>query len=213
MKRPRLFLFFFVAITVILFVLNHCLYLQHPSPSLSKPAHSERLSKIPPFKSGEKFIYRVTYNGIYAGGIELEYLGFRNIDNKSVDVIGLSSDVKILKLFSIQTKERLYIDSDTHLPLKVERGVKFLGRHEEILEEYNQEEGYVKLTKLDAKRKEEKKIEVKAPIHNVIALLYFFPQDIKLNLGETLSFNLPTQRISIKVRAIKVLDTLTRFMS
>lgn len=204
MKFPKLFLLFAVAIIVIVFVLSHCGCLSYPS--LNGPAHSERLSKILPFKPGEKFIYKVRYNGIYVGRIEWEYLGKQNIDNKLVDVIGLSSDVKILKLFSIQSKEKLYIIADTHLPLKVEREVKFLGKQEKILEEYNQKEGYVKIAKLDAKGKEEKKFEVKAPIHNIIALLYFFPQDIKLNLGDSFSFNLPTQEITIKVIALQMLD-------
>lgn len=203
MKFPKPFLLFAVAIIVILFVFSHSGCLSYPS--LNRPAHSERLFKISPFKSGEKFIYKVNYNGIYVGRIEWVYLGKQNMDNKLVDAISLFSDVKILKLFSIQSKEKLYIDSDTHLPLKVEREVKYLGRQEEILEEYNQKEGFVKIAKKDAKGKEEKKLEVKAPVHNIIALLYFFPKDIKLTLGESLSFNLPTQKISIKVVALEIL--------
>lgn len=209
MRFPKLFLI--VAITVILFILSQCPYFGYSM--ISNLFYSENLFKNSPFELGEKFTYKVDYNGVYMGRIEGVYLGKQNIDNKIAYTISLLSDVKILKVFSLQSKEKLYIDSDTHLPLRVEREVRYLGRYEEILEEYNQKDGFVKIIKKDGKRKEEKRLEVKAlypgyrrGIHNVIALLYFPPKDIKLNLGESFSFNLPTQKISIKVVAFEILD-------
>lgn len=191
-----------LALIIIVMNFNQC---------LSEPILSESTQlnyrEDSPFKLGEKFIYKVTFNGIYVGRIEWEYLGRLSIDNKLVEVLSLSSNVKILMLFSIQTKEKLYIDSDRHLPLRVERQVKFFGKQERILEEYNQKENYVKITTVVAKRTEEKVIRIEAPIHNAIALLYFFPKEIKLRLGESSSFNLPIQKISIKVTALKMLDT------
>lgn len=205
MKTPNRSLSAFILIlALIIIVMNFNQCLSGPILYESTQPHYQEDS---PFKLGEKFIYKVTFNGIYVGRVECEYLGRTTINNKLLDVLSLSSNVKILMLFSIQTKEKLYIDSDTHLPLKVERQVKFFGKQERILEEYNQKENYVKITKVVAKRTEEKVIRIKTPIHNAIALLYFFPKEIKLRLGESSSFNLPTQKISIKVTALKTLDT------
>jgi hypothetical protein len=176
-------------------------------PILNKPTPLHYQTNFP-FKLGEKFVYKVNLNGIYVGRIRWEYLGRLSRGNIWIDVLSLSSNVKILKLFFIQTKEKLYIDSHTHLPLRVERQVRFFGRREEILEEYNQKENYVRITKVVASKTEEKIIHIKAPIHNVIALLYFFPKDIKLRLGRSSSFNLPTQKINIKVTTLKMFDTL-----
>lgn len=205
MKTPNKSLSAFILI----FILN--IIVMNFNECLSRPILNESTQldyqENSPFKLGEKFNYKVNFNGIYVGRIEWEYSGRLGIDNKLVDVLSLSPNVKILKLFSIQTEEKLYIDSNTHLPLKVERQVKFFGKQEKILEEYNQKENYVKITKVDAKGTEEKIIELKAPIHNMIALLYFFPKDIKLRLGESFSFNLPTQKMRIKVTALKMLDT------
>jgi len=205
MKTPNKWLSTFIlifALVIIVVNFNECL-------SGSNLGESTQLvyQEKSPFKLGEKFLYKVNFNGIYVGRIEWEYLGSLRMDNKLVNVLRLSSNVKILKLFSIQTIEKLYIDFDTHLPLKVERQVKLLGKQEEILEEYNQKENYVKITKVAASGTEEKIIKLKAPIHNMITLLYFFPRDIKLRLRESLSFNLPTQKIRIKVTALKMVDT------
>ncbi len=176
-------------------------------PILNQPMPLAPGAKISPFKVGEKFIYKVEFNGIYVGKIAWKYLGQLQMGSQLAEVVSLSSDVKILKLFSLESKEKLYIDSGTHLPLRVEREVKFFGRQEKIQEEYNQKQDYVKLIKQDAKGKKEKTIHLKAPIHNIVALLYFFPKDIKLSLGESFFFNLPTQMTNMKVTALEMLSS------
>lgn len=208
MKKLKIRLLFFVTITTLIFVfiiiLNSNGYFSKPVLEESTQIHDQEAL---PFKSGEKFNYKVKYQGIHVGKIEWEYLGRSNVDDKLVDVLSFFSNIKILELFSIQSKEKLYIDSETSLPLKVERDVKSFGNQEDILEEYNQGEDYVKITKITAKGTKEKILHIKAPIHNVIALLYFFPQDVELKLGDTFSFNLPTQKISMEVIALEIVET------
>ncbi|MBU1090729.1 MAG: DUF3108 domain-containing protein [Candidatus Omnitrophica bacterium] len=162
-----------------------------------------------PFKPGEAVSYKVKFNGIYVGDINWEYLGRANAGDKLTDVLSLSSDIKILKLFSIKSKDKLFIDSKTYLPFRIEREVNFLGKHESIIEEYNQEEGYVKISNIGPKGRKEKIIRLEAPIHNAIALFYFHPKEKELDLGVTSYFTLPTQEISIKVSTLEMLDTAT----
>ncbi|MFH1414358.1 MAG: DUF3108 domain-containing protein [Candidatus Omnitrophota bacterium] len=166
-----------------------------------------RVERDLPFKQGEKVSYKVKFSGIYVGDVNWEYLGRANVGDKLTDIISLSSDIKILKLFSIKSKEKLFIDAQTYLPQKIEREVNFLGKHESITEEYNQEEGYVKISNVGPKGRKEEIIRLEGPIHNAIALFYFHPKERELNLGETSYFTLPTQEISVKVSTLEMLDT------
>ncbi|MCX7661838.1 MAG: DUF3108 domain-containing protein, partial [Candidatus Omnitrophica bacterium] len=206
-KPPKIVLFF---IMLILSIFNHNKYILYSQDNFSFSI--KNISKDLFFGKGGKFTYKVSYNGIYVGNIECIYLGKQNIDNKLADTLELFSDVRILGFFSIQSRERLFIDSSNQLPLKVERKVKYLGKDEEILEEYSQQEGLIKITKKYAKGKTEKRLEVGAPIHNIIALLYFFPQNLKLNPGKQFVFNLPTQKINIRVKDLALFDTYEAYI-
>jgi len=153
------------------------------------------------FKIGEKFLYQVDFNGIKVGTIELEYQGRKKIDKIWQDVIRVTSNVKILKLFQIESEEVVYMDKDTYLPLKVQRKVKFLGREESILEEYQQKEGWVKIIQTKDKTTEERLIKVNPPIHNILILYFLYPLDLKDEaIGKTYEFNLPTRKISVRLK-------------
>ncbi len=135
-----------------------------------------------------------------------EYLGRREIDGQAVDVLSVSSDTKIFAFLDLTSKERVYLHSTTHLPLKVERDVVMFGRKELIEEFYDQEQGLVSIKRTPSK-KEEEVLRQDKPIHNILALLYFFPQDVDLEKSEWMVFNLPTQKIRIKMireRELKV---------
>ena len=171
--------------------------------SLGYPA-SKQEAKLPstlPFKVDEKIPYQVRFNGVKVGKIELEYKGREKVGKDLQDILVVSSDVRILGLFEIESREKVYVDVNTHLPLKVEREVKFLGRQESILEEYNQKEGWLKLTQTKGKATEERSIKVSPPIHNILILYFLYPLDLKdETIGKTYEFNLPTRKISIKLK-------------
>ena len=156
------------------------------------------------FKGEKKVIYSIFYNGIPSGYIEWEYLGRRDSEGVVVDELLVNSDTKILKLLNLTSKERVFLDSQTRLPLKVERDIVFFGRKEVISEIYNQDEGYVKIKRSNSKKTESVLYQDK-PIHNILELLYFFPQDVKLEAGKWMAFNLPTQKIKIRMVRERVL--------
>ena len=54
--------------------------------------------------------------------------------------------------------------------------------------------------------KEEEIIYQDVPIQNILALLYFFPENITLKQGEWMSFNLPTQIVKMKLLEERVLN-------
>lgn len=184
----------------------------HDSHSLTykQVKSKEKIQTKPalPFKIGEKFFYQVRFNGVRVGKIEFEYKGRMEIGKIYQDIISLNSDVKILKLFQIESKETVYVEKNTCLPLKVEREVRFLGKDEEILEEYNQKEGWIKITQIKGRTTEERLIKVSPPIHNALILYFLYPLDLKdQTIGKTLEFNLPLRRISIKIKEKRMVAT------
>ena len=158
------------------------------------------------FKNEKKLVYNVSFNGIPSGYIEWMYLGHRELEGVMVEELLVHSDTKILKLLNLISKERVFLDGKTHLPLKVERDIVFFGRKEIISETYNQDEGYVKIERSNSK-KAESVLYQDTPIHNILELLYFFPQDLRLEVGRWMVFNLPTQKVKIKMVRERILKT------
>jgi hypothetical protein len=150
------------------------------------------------FKGSDKIAYDVFYNGIPAGKIIWKYLGKEKVNGKETEVIFLDSNTKILNLLNLASKEKVFLDMNTHLPVKAERDVIFFGKQENIEEIYNQEAGSVRI--INSKHKDKAVIlHQTKPIHNILALLYFFPQDIALIKDKKLYFNLPTQKVTVKL--------------
>lgn len=150
------------------------------------------------FNGQRSLFYEVFFNGIPTGKIEWQYLGKEVVDGRQTDVILINSDTNILKLLNLESKEKVFIDSATYLPLKVERDVVFFGKKEQIKEVYNQDTGLVIITKSNTSKKQTF-LHVAKPIHNILSLLYFFPKNIELIKDKPLYFNLPTQKVSIKM--------------
>ncbi|MCF7893017.1 MAG: hypothetical protein K9L77_02500, partial [Candidatus Omnitrophica bacterium] len=136
-----------------------------------------------------------------SGYIVWKYQGQDSLENRKVDILVVESDTKILKLLDLVSFEKIYLDDQTHLPVRVERKIKLFGSKETIEEEYNQDEGEVVLTR--KKKGEVIKKEVykqDTPIHNILDLLYFFPKGVRLEekKGKWMTFNLPNQKVQIK---------------
>jgi len=156
------------------------------------------------FQSKEKLVYSVYFNGIPSGYIEWEYLGRQEVDGKTMDVLFVNSDTNIFNLLNLASKEKVFLDSATGLPLKVERDIVFFGKKEIIEEIYDQDKGQIKIKRSNSK-KPESVLHQDTPIHNILELLYFFPQDVELEAGKWMTFNLPTQKIRIKMVRERVL--------
>lgn len=156
------------------------------------------------FQSKKKLVYSVYFNGIPSGYIEWEYLGRQEIDGITVDVLSVNSNTNIFNFLNLASKEKVFLDSATGLPLKVERDIVFFGKKEIIEEIYDQDKGQIRI-KSDNSKKSKSVLHQDTPIHNILELLYFFPQDVELEAGKWMTFNLPTQKIKIKMVKERVL--------
>jgi len=150
------------------------------------------------FKDKNKLVYKVSFNGMPSGYVEWRYLGREEVVGGEADVLSIDSDTKILEFLNLTSKEKVFLDSRSHLPLKVERDIVFFGKKELIEEIYNQDEGWVKITRKNSTVKEDILYQ-DAPIRHILALLYFFPENIKFEEDKWLVFNLPTQKVKIKM--------------
>jgi hypothetical protein len=149
------------------------------------------------FKDNDTLAYKVSFNGMRVGVIEWKYLGQGKVEEKPVDILSVTSDTKILSLFDMTSSERVYLDSQTHLPLKVERDLVVSGKNEIIKEMYDQDRGQVRIIR-KGKNAGEEIYNPGKPIHNILDLLYFFPKSLELDPAKWMHFNLPTQTIRIK---------------
>ena len=156
------------------------------------------------FQNKDKLVYSVFFNGVLSGYIEWEYRGRQKVDGVTVDVLSVNSDTNIFNLLELDSKERVFLDSQTSLPIKVERDIVFFGKKEIIEETYDQERGKIKIKRKNSKEPEEM-LSQDTPIHNILELLYFFPQDVALEPDQWMIFNLPTQKIRIKMVKERVL--------
>ncbi|MDD4954953.1 MAG: hypothetical protein PHP17_02810 [Candidatus Omnitrophica bacterium] len=150
------------------------------------------------FEGSSVIRYDVLFNGIPTGKVEWQYLGKSVISGHKVDIILLNSDTNILKLLNLESKEKVYIDSTTYLPVRVDRDVVFFGKKEKIKEMYDQDTGTITIAKSNSSGKDTL-LHVEKPVHNILSLLYFFPKDIELVKNKPLYFNLPTQKVTIKM--------------
>jgi len=164
------------------------------------------------FKGKDEIVYDVSFNGMYSGQIKWKYLGTETIENETTDVLSVSSDTKILSFLDLTSKEEVFLSQSTHLPIKVKRDILMFGKKELITETYNQENGCVRIVRTNGKIKEEILYQDK-PINNILALLYFFPEDLELKEGEWMTFNLPTQKVRIKMVEEKLLKVGKKSLS
>lgn len=158
------------------------------------------------FTTSKKIRYNISFNGIPSGHIDWEYLGRDSINSREVDVLLIKSDTKILRLLNLVSSEKIYLDAKDSLPVKVERDLKLFGRAEIIKEYYDQEQGKVTIIKkTEAEEATQEVYEQDTPIHNILELLYFFPDevDLKEKQGEWMEFNLPNQKVQIRYNSIR----------
>ncbi|MEM7817088.1 MAG: hypothetical protein QXZ20_04190, partial [Candidatus Aenigmatarchaeota archaeon] len=97
------------------------------------------------FNGKNSLVYKIYFNGIYVGILEWRYLGKTVFNNSQVEVLYINSNTQILKILDLESKEKIFLDSNSYLPLKVERDIIFFGKKELIEEIYEQKKGYIKI--------------------------------------------------------------------
>jgi hypothetical protein len=145
----------------------------------------------------------VVSGGNKSGYVKWEYKGKEDLSGKTVDVLRIDSQAKILAFFDLNSHETIYLDSKNYLPARVERNLVFFGNKELIVEHYDQENGLVKVVKsVNGKPSYSETLKQNKPICHIMALLYFFPAAKGLTPGQKFDFNLPTAKVHVEVRSL-----------
>ena len=150
-----------------------------------------------PFRKGEKFLYKVKLGIFTVGSAELIFEGRDTLDGRDVYVISLES-----RLAKVYDKEKIYADVNTFNPIRVERDIDIFGKRSKILEEYDQDENYVKIQNTRKDKTTTDIIHSDESLQNVISMIYFY-RNSGLKLNSTLDFNFPTKKIKMKVSKLE----------
>lgn len=145
-----------------------------------------------PFKSGEKVTYSIKKVGVKAGEASLLIEGPVSVEGRDVFVITFTASA--LNFFD---EEKITMDPQSYLPLRVQRDLNIWGRREKITEEYFQDQGIVRIKKIAGGKETTQTIKKKGTLDNIYCFIYRYRKQGRFNIGETLTMNLPTRNVKI----------------
>lgn len=147
------------------------------------------LDSIP---TGERIVYDIKKLYLTVGKATLEYKGMVKLKDRPAVLITLKAEA-----LKFSDYEEIFLDPVTFYPIVIKREVDWLGKKEMILEEYDQKNGIVKITKEVKGKRESQTIEKTAAIDNIYGFIYRYRDKGRFQLGEKLFMNLPTQEVSV----------------
>lgn len=147
---------------------------------------------------GERITYQVRLGKLNLGTAVFEHLPYAELQGRKVNLMTFET-----RLARFTDLERIYIDPETFLPLRVERYVSTWPFPEEIIEEYDQEKYTLIIKKIKNNRQEEIVIRKDSVINNAILLPYYIRDIAKLEPGYNLMAGLPTQEFIIELVAME----------
>ena len=153
-----------------------------------------------PFKKGETIRFSVKQMAVKAGEATLVFKGETYRDGKKYTLIVFTA-----KGFNFYDEERIFVDGKTFLPQIVMRDLNIFGGREQIMEEYDQVKGTIKVTKmLEGHEPTSVVIKKNAPIDNIYGFIYRYRMQEKLVKDETFDIHLPT--LDVKISGVKDVD-------
>lgn len=145
-----------------------------------------------PFQPGEKITYAIKKYGMKAGEATLLFSGPVQLqDKKTLQIIFTASAL------NFYDQERIYVDSMTFRPIRVERDLNIWGKREKIVEDYLPGQGRVRITKAANGKTTEQTITRPGQLDNIYCFIYRYRTQGGFQTGETLTLNLPTRDVVI----------------
>ena len=148
-----------------------------------------------PFAKGEKITYTIKKMGVKAGETILVFEGQVEVHGQLAYLIYFKADGA-----NFLDEEKIFVDTKTFLPVRVERNVNVFGRKEKIIEIYDQKKYLVKIVKtMRNNRIEEQAIQKDRPIENLYGFIYRYRTEGEFTIGDALQMNLPTANVKLKL--------------
>ncbi len=202
-KRNLYLILLFIALTVALIFLLNPGRLSCFNATNLQVLGAGAPAGISPFGKGERIVYNVQLFGIKIGQAQLQFMGKTRLDNKEVELIILSTNVKNLK-----DTEKVYVDSDTFLPLRVERSIVLWGKKMNIVEEYDVKNNSVTVNKTESGKTSRQIIKSSSPLQNIISLIFLFRKNADFETGQAFKVKLPLTEFKMKMTKVAVFNAL-----
>ena len=215
-KFTYLIFFLFLLTALTYFAANRPIAVQAIVSAKGRPAsggkediYKDILSKYtrPPERIGEKIVYNIRLGKVYLGKAIFNHLAKVELGGKLVSRMTFET-----RLARFTDLEIIYSDSNSFLPLKVERDISTWPISEKIIEHYDQKNFTLTVIKKKGRKKEELVIRKDGPIHNAIMLPFYIRRlpagqagMANLDVGWSMLANLPNQRFEIKLTALEEL--------
>ncbi|MBF0618983.1 MAG: DUF3108 domain-containing protein [Candidatus Omnitrophica bacterium] len=149
-----------------------------------------------PFTKGEVIHYNVKQMGIKAGEATLKFAGDTYRDGQKYTLVIFTA-----RGFAFFDEERIFLDMATLLPKIVMRDLNISGKKENIMEEYFQDKGLVRVTKmLGDQSSSVVELKKKGPIENIYGFLYRLRMKGPVAIGMKMDLNLPTVNIVLEAK-------------
>ncbi|PIQ88852.1 MAG: hypothetical protein COV72_06135 [Candidatus Omnitrophica bacterium CG11_big_fil_rev_8_21_14_0_20_42_13] len=145
------------------------------------------------FLKNETITYGIKLRGIGIGKATLAYKGRTRLNDKDAHLIIFETNTANFK-----DRETMFADIDTFLPLRIERDIKNWGKKIYIVEEYDQDNNAVKITRVNGKRTSVRKIKQDDNIQNVILLTYLFRKIGGFEIGSDFTVTLPLSKLIMR---------------
>jgi hypothetical protein len=145
-----------------------------------------------PYGPGEKIRYAIKQSAVKVGEATLEFQGETYRDGKKYTLIVFTS-----KGFNFYDEERIFVDGATLMPLRVIRDLNIFGKKEQIMEDYDQASGTIRVTKVAHGETTEQVLKKEGAIDNIYAFLYRFRGQSEFKKDATYDLKLPTLDINI----------------
>jgi len=161
--------------------------------NLSSPKEERPIQHV-----GEKIIYDVKLGKVCLGRAEFSKLPPIEIKGRRLDLATFET-----KLAHFKDQEKIYYDPLSFLPIRVERTIRNGFVVERIVEDYDQKQFTLRLTREKGGSKEQLVIRQIDRIHNAILLPYYIRRIPKLGVGWILHACLPKRLFLIKLVSIE----------
>jgi len=147
---------------------------------------------------GEEISYDVKFGSLRMGEAHFTNCPPERYEGKEVSVLRV-----VTKLAQFTDQEKIYADTDTWLPIRVDRDIKAWLNKERITEEYDQNAFSLRITKYKGSKKEETVIQKDGPIQNSILLPYAIRHIPSLEEGWSFTAIFPTRTLVISLANVE----------
>lgn len=164
----------------------------------SVPAHF-------PFSSGETIHYDIKKLGLKVGAASLAFKGG----------VRLGAGEAVLIIFTANApkfydEEKIYLDPDTFLPLRIERDLDIFGQKENIIEYYSKTANTVRIVKKAKGKTTQRIIQRSGRLDNIYGFIYRYRYLGSFEVGEKLQIYLPTRDVVFELIATQDLDLVNK---